>query len=360
MSSDFQVVGENDAAPFTLKVHRGEGAALLAMNWKDGRPPDDFVGFAIEYVDPEGNGPFSVTTRLAFLRDDGTVDPQTQASNLAPIQMFRWVHFPYHAERTGDFSYKVSPVFMDEHDKLSLGEPQEAKLELSSETYPGQLNVAFTRGFVSSQAFVDHFGSNGDVSTLLPTDADKGLDFKATRPDADKAYEWMGFEARDALLALLKEAADDEQAQVRVVAYDLNEPEIVDRLKGLRPRLKSIVDDSGSHGKDGSAENQAAELLAKSAGSESVKRQHMGGLQHNKTIIVDGPKVQAAVFGSTNFSWRGLYVQANNAIVARGEEPVRLATAAFDAYWAHDDVAGFGHTAAAEMHPLGLDSIDAQ
>ena len=48
MSSDFQVTGTNNAALFTLKVHRGDGMALLGMNWKRGQPPDDFVGFAIE------------------------------------------------------------------------------------------------------------------------------------------------------------------------------------------------------------------------------------------------------------------------------------------------------------------------
>jgi hypothetical protein len=357
VSSDFQVLGDNDSAPFTLKIHRGEGACLLAMNWKDDRPPDDFVGWAIGYIDPEGNGPFLVKNRLAFLRGDGTVDPQTQPSNLAPIQMFRWVHFPRNADLPGDFSYKVRPLFMDEHDKLTLGDAQHAKLELRSDTYPGQLNVAFTRGFVSSQAFVDHFGQDGDISTLLPQDADGGLSFEPTHPKAAEALAWMGFEARAAILELLDQAIEDG-AQVRVVAYDMNEPEIVGRLEKLGNRLKVIIDDSDSHGQAGSAEDQAEERLKKTA--SGVKRQHMGNLQHNKTIVVDGPKVQAVVFGSTNFSWRGLYVQANNAIVAHGEEAVRLGTAAFDTYWDHDDVAGFGHGPAAQMHPLGLDRIDAQ
>ena len=33
------VEGNVDAAPFTLKIHRGEGMVLLAMNWKNGTPP---------------------------------------------------------------------------------------------------------------------------------------------------------------------------------------------------------------------------------------------------------------------------------------------------------------------------------
>ena len=48
MSAKFQVNGKNAAALFSLKVHRGDGMALVAMNWKKGKPPKDFVGFAIE------------------------------------------------------------------------------------------------------------------------------------------------------------------------------------------------------------------------------------------------------------------------------------------------------------------------
>ena len=35
--------------PFTPKVHRENGMALLSMNWKNGKPPADFLGFSIEY-----------------------------------------------------------------------------------------------------------------------------------------------------------------------------------------------------------------------------------------------------------------------------------------------------------------------
>ena len=42
MVSDFQVTGSNAAALFTLKVHRGDGMALLAMNWKTGTAPEGF------------------------------------------------------------------------------------------------------------------------------------------------------------------------------------------------------------------------------------------------------------------------------------------------------------------------------
>jgi len=44
MAAEFQVAGGNAKALFTLKVHRGDGMALLAINWRHETPPVDFVG----------------------------------------------------------------------------------------------------------------------------------------------------------------------------------------------------------------------------------------------------------------------------------------------------------------------------
>jgi hypothetical protein len=360
MNDDYEVCGQNKAALFTLKVHRGEGMALLAMNWKEGPPPPDFVGFAIEYKEPGGQRFFAVKNRLSFPGAEGEVNPNKLSTRVSPIQKFRWVHFPHQAEQAGEFVYRITPVFMNDADELSYGEAQEAAIELRRETYPDQLNVTFTRGFVSSQAFVDKYGGAA-IPQLLPAKADQGLGFTPSHPEAEAALAWMGFEARSAILEVLDQAIADTTAQVRVVAYDLNLPEVVVRLEALGDRLMILIDDDGAHGKKNSAESLAATRLAASAGAEHVKRQHLGKLQHNKTIVVDGAKVQAAVCGSTNYSWRGFYVQNNNAIVLRGRNAVKKFRAAFEDYWTHgDDAAGFGGTASAIWNDLGLDGIAAQ
>jgi phosphatidylserine/phosphatidylglycerophosphate/cardiolipin synthase-like enzyme len=361
MKGDFQVNGRNAAALFTLKVHRGDGMSLVAMNWKNGKPPEDFVGFAIEYQEPGGQKFFALKNRLSFPGASDEVNPNRLSTRLSPIQMFRWVHFPRNAELPGEFVYRVSPVFMNHLGELSYGEPQDARIELRRETYPGVLNVAFTRGFVSSQAFVDRFVSAKDgISTLLPKKADDGLNFVPTHPKAAEALTWMGFEARQAILDVLDEGIRDKKAQVRVVAYDLNEHDFVSRLEQLGNRLKIVIDDSGDHGAAESAETQAEGRLKASAGDDHVRRQHMGNLQHNKTIVVDGPKVQAVVCGSTNFSWRGFFVQSNNAVVLRGKTAVKPFLAAFEDYLQNQDVAGFGKTASARFSDLKLKGIDAQ
>jgi hypothetical protein len=362
MGVEIVATGANAAAPFTLKVHRGEGMALLGMNWREGTPPENFVGFEIAYEVPGGAQFHQLANRLGFANADGTVTAATPPSSLAPFQKWRWVHFPFDADATGEFVYRVTPVFMDEHDALSYGETQEAAITLGAETYPGQLNVAFTRGFVSSQAFVDRFQPDGKISTMLPANANAGLNFKPTHPDETAALTWMGFEARAAILSVLDQAVADETTKVLAIAYDLNEPEVVDRLRALGNRLTMIIDNSGSHGAAHSAEDQAAQELTISAGAAQIKRQHMGELQHNKIIVVTGPNMHTAVCGSTNFSWRAFYVQNNNAMVVTGESAVQPYVDAFNLYWATDDdkVAPFAASAASEWNDLGLTDIDAK
>src|SRR5580658_2829332 len=158
MLAGFQVEGQNPNALFTLKIHRGDGMCLVAMNWKDGKPPVNFVGFSIEYQQPGDPTFYPLKNRLCFSNADPT-DPNRFSTLQSPIQKFRWVHFPRNADLAGDFTYRVKPVFMNQQDQLSYGDTQEAKIQLNRQTYPDQLNVAFTRGFVSSQAFVNRYQS---------------------------------------------------------------------------------------------------------------------------------------------------------------------------------------------------------
>lgn len=358
-TSEFQVLGNNKDALFTLKVSRGEGMLLLAMNWKKEKPPLDFVGFSIEYKEPEGDKFFSLKNRLSFLDKNDKANTISTSSLQAPFQMFRWVHFPRNADLKSKFTYKVKPVFMNSNDELNYGEAQIAEIILNRETYPDQLNVSFTRGFVSSQAFVDKYEKDGGMAALLPPKAALGLDFKPTHPKTDEALSWMGFEAVKEILALLDEADKDKDAEIKVVAYDLNHPEVVKKLIKLGDRLQIIIDNSGDHGDEDSSELKAETELKKST-KGNVKRHHMGQLQHNKTIIVKGPKVNAAICGSTNFSWRGFYVQANNAVIVRGEKAIEPFLEAFDKYWKYDDAKNFGQTPSAEWSDLQLSGIDAK
>jgi hypothetical protein len=363
MSGDFAVEGTNAKAAFSLKIHRGDGMALLAMNWRDGPPPRDFAGFGIEYREPDKDRWYVLTNRIGFPGQRPDSASKKLPSLRAPIQKFRWVHFPRQAAKEGVFIYRVTPVFMNEWRETSLGDAQTAAIALRRETIPGMLNVAFTRGFVSSQAFVDKYQRDGKISTLIPDAAKLGLDFAPTHPKSGEALGWMGFEAREAICALLDEAIAKAD-EVRVIAYDLNLPEILTRLTNLGSRLKIIIDDSGAkgsgHAAGDSPESVAALALVKSAGKERVRRQHMSGLQHHKSIAVRGPGLHKVLYGSTNFTWRGFYVQNNNAVIVNSEKAVKDYFDAFDSYF---DATGEEFRAgeqAKSWFSLGLAGIDAK
>jgi hypothetical protein len=274
MATAFQVEGDNQAAQFTLKVHRGEGMALLAMNWK-GKPPVDLVGFGTEFREPGGDRFLAVPNRVGFGDAGGNAQSRQPSSLQSPVQKFRWVHFPRNADKDGRFVYRVTPVFMNAAGELSHGEAQTAALVLRAETYPGKLNVAFTRGFVSWQAFVDRYEAIAPISKLLPRNAKSGLNFKPTHPKTKEALAWMGFEARASILSVLDAALADKKAQ---------------------------------------------------------------GAWSRTTL---------GAFGSTNFSWRGFFVQANNVGVAHGAKAIKPALQAFDDYWNNETPSTFGATGSA-------------
>ena len=194
----------------------------------------------------------------------------------------------------------------------------------------------------------------------MPNGADEGLDFKATHKKADEAHEWMGFEARSVIHELLDNAAT-KKADVRVIAYDLNLPEMLTRLAKLKSRLKVIIDNSDKHGKSTSPESQSAARLEKTAGKGNVKRQHMGDLQHHKSIAVRGTGINKVVFGSTNFTWRGFYVQSNNAVVVNSKKVVDDYFNAFEDYFKAKGADDFRKAkASAGWHTLGVDGLTAK
>lgn len=360
--SSFQIEGTNDSAPFTLKVHRGDGMVLLGMNWRDGIPPRDFVGFAIRYRLPGNLVEYRVHNRIGFPGQDPgeTGLPSTEA----PIQKFRWVHFTPDAGLEGAYRYRVSPMFMGADGSLREGPSQTVDLELMRQTLPGKMNVAFTRGFIASQAFVHRFGGQPEFITLVPPSGDEGLTFQATHPKAAEAFDWMGFEARRSVLGLLDAAIATPDAQVRAICFDLNLPEVVDRLVALGPRLRLIVDDSDrteGHGRPASPETLSAMRIAQSTGAGNVRRQHMRNLQHHKSLAVRGTGIGDVVYGSTNLSWRGLYVQSNHAVTVTSQKAVDDYFTAFEAYFAAPSTPAFmANPASVGWFDLGLSGIDAR
>jgi phosphatidylserine/phosphatidylglycerophosphate/cardiolipin synthase-like enzyme len=347
---DFCVKGSKDG--FTMKLWRGEGMCLLGFDVEN--PEPDFVGFAIECKEPGSTSFRPLLNRMAFSYAQPVEVAVTGArkfdSRLSPFQKFRWVHFPFEP-KPGKYTYRATKMHMPVDAPPVKGTAIELSLSLDPVTYAGFIDVGFTRGFASSQAFLDKFPPGTDMDavgkTIIPEDADAGLSF--TKFADGTLYRWMGFGAYDLLMSFLDDAIADPTISVDFFAYDLNEPDVVSKLEQLGPRLRAIVDDSTTknkagkligHGVAASAESHAVIRLRNSAGNNNVHRTHFSGLQHNKVMVA---KRQGSAFkvlaGSMNFSFRGIYIQSNNVFVFTEPDIANLYAQVFEA--AFTDPAAF-------------------
>jgi hypothetical protein len=248
-------------------------------------------------------------------------------------------------------------MHMPADNTVTKGLSIELSIELGPVTIPDFLDVGFTRNFASSQAFEDKKARFGFGNDIIPAKANQGLEFAAHKAEITAKfdiYAWLGFEGYRLLFDFLDWAVKDETVRIDAMAYDFNEPDILARLEALGDRLRIIIDDSKGHGGAGTAETEAAVRLATSAGQDNVHRGHFQNLQHNKVLIArrksDGTALRV-LGGSTNFSFRGLYIQANNMYVFNNAEVAGFFAEMFDEAFA--DMAGFpGESVAADWHPL--------
>ena len=354
---------------FSMKLLRGERMSLIGFDLKT--PEPDLVGFSIECKEPKAKGFVPLRNRIAFDDPAGVANAvdgnRKYLSTEAPFQKFRWVHFPFNPQK-GIYTYRATKLHMPKDGTLKKGTAIDLGISLDPVTYDKFLDVGFTRGFASSQAFLDRVPKGQDKDefgkSVIPSDGDKGLEFPKLKSDI---YSWMGFEAYDLIFGLLDEALKDKTVTLDVFAYDLNEPSLVGALEKLGKRVRIIIDDSTSknkagvitgHGTAESPESQSADRLSVSAGEANVRRTHFQGLQHHKVIVFkkDG-KAAKVLTGSTNFSFRGIYIQANNAMLFHNAEVAdlyaRVFQRAFDdpATFSADDLASKWHLVQATGKP---------
>jgi PLD-like domain len=321
----------------TVTAYRGDGSALLGFDL-DQHLTKDLAGFAVKMTAP-GSAPVYLKNRLSFdkpLSNTSTPEERQAAwtdSNVAPFQRFRWQHFPQNVT-TGAYKYEVTAMYFTKSagTGLKAGPSVDVSLSLIPSDY-NDLQIGFTRSFVSSQAYATEFGDK----ELQPS---KTLDFK-TAP-YQKQYEFLGYTARKLVFDFLKECVEDRTLSVDAFVYDIDEPDIVTDLEKLGHRLRIFMDDSAIHIKPTALEPQVKQRLEKSAGAANVKHGHFSRFAHSKVFIQrKGGKPVKVLTGSANFSIRGLYVQANNVLVFDDPDTAGLYGAVFDQVWKDPSTKGF-------------------
>jgi len=296
------------ASALTLTGYVGDGAVLLAYSLDpDLLKTNELAGFSIQCTPPAG-APFFLENRLNFSNPvtSGTTPQQSPftSSQNAPFQKFHWVYFPADIV-PGNYHFEVTARYC--HGSTMVDGPKATVAVQLAPQAGSNFELGLTRGYISSQAYASKFGNK--IIRPLP----KSLDYN-TQPFQPQ-YEWLGYHARKMIFDLLNECVADPTITVDLFAYDLDEPDIIDKLEALGPRLRAVLDNASLHvGK--ALEVIAHTRLVKSAGANNIKQGHFKRFAHDKIIIAkkNGQAVRVLT-GSANFSVRGLYVQANNVLL---------------------------------------------
>lgn len=339
------VVESKQSGDLKLVVYAGDNKILLAMSLPDDELDEEdknLAGFAIWRTI---NGKTEVlNNRVSFT--DGASKATTAAtrkwtpSNEAPFQKFRWVDVPAEGF-DAPITYRVQALyFQGQTQNLKAGDEVELTIHPAKVLHT-KFKPAFTRGYIASQAYADKF-HNAPIRPAGP----KTPAFN-TAP-YQKQYEWLGADARKELFAFIEDCRKDTSCRVDVFAYDLDEPDVIKAICDLgtnRPgKVRAILDNADLHSKVDKKtgkrppEIAAAKMVATALGEENVRLGHFARYQHNKVFIkrnADGSG-ERVIFGSMNFSVRGLYVQANNVIVVDDAQTAQHFADAFDVAYEND------------------------
>ncbi|MEP6671842.1 MAG: phospholipase D-like domain-containing protein [Chthoniobacter sp.] len=337
----------------SVRAHKGDAMTLLAFDLDEAKTKN-FTGFSVR-ITPGTRAPFYMYNLLTYppavMQKNHISKHDAMTTEFSPIQKFRWVHVPATFHQVNDpfygtYTYEVTARYLVGDVLQPLDPSLTVKVSIDVSPFQvGDLQIGFTRGFVSSQAYVNHFGENGKVR---PNQSDLIFDIKAksgpVKPDeqtkisaytfADQ-FEWMGWQARARILEFLDATLADPSLALDVFAFDLDEPVICDRLLTLarQGRLRILLDDSSTHtgqDKDGNAafEDQFAQLFSQQAVAPSaLVRGRFQALAHSKVFIqkikADNTAVKVLT-GSTNFSTNGLYINANHVLIFNNQKVAKL------------------------------------
>ena len=203
-----------------------------------------------------------------------------------------------------------------------------------------KFRAAFTRGYIASQAYADKF-QNKDIRPAGPKKPDFG-----TRP-FEAQYAVAGCRCARAIVRFSSPIAKKTRAPGSTCSPTTStSPMSSRRSAGWASRAGcgrcSTTPPLHSKAEQGAGtmpvEIDAAKMIIAAAGKGNVRQGHFSRFQHNKVFIKRDANGNAlrVIFGSMNFSVRGLYVQANNVVVVDDPGVAGMFAKAFDNAFANN------------------------
>ena len=357
----------NSGSGLKVRAHKGDAMTLLAFDLTESRLKN-FTGFTVR-ISAGTRPPYYMTNLLSYpdavLKKNNIKAADAGSTLYSPIQKFRWVHVPatfHQIEKVyyGTYTYDVTPRYLVDNILQPLDPARTVTVTVDVSPYrSGDLQVGFTRGFVASQAYTNHFGNNSKVrpnkkDLIFDIQAKSGSrSFKKNGQTVSEDYTfedqhiWMGWQARTRVLEFLDETLADPKLSLDAFAYDLDEPLVCSKLLKLasQGRLRLILDNSSTHvGTDAAGisafEDQFEVLFNQQAVAPSaIFRGRFQSLAHSKVLIQKKTSTNTplkVLTGSTNFSSNGFYINANHVLIWSNRKVAKLYADAFAASFGAD------------------------
>jgi phosphatidylserine/phosphatidylglycerophosphate/cardiolipin synthase-like enzyme len=168
-----------------------------------------------------------------------------------------------------------------------------------------------------------------------------------------QGFAWCGSTARTKIFDVLGEVLADKTLALDMLAYDLDEPDVLKILLQLaaQGRISLILDNASLHHdatRDKPEDEFEDQFNQAKKGDAYCLRGKFGRFQHNKILIVKkGGQAVKALSGSTNFSVTGMYINSNHVIVFNDPAAAKVYSDMFAEAW-NDRVSETAFVASAE------------
>lgn len=290
-----------------VKVYDNGDHTCLVWLPADERPIADCRGFTIHrLLQADASKPAQESYLHGFVgfSDADTLDPN--APWKFPLQRYMW--WDYGVAPGNVVQYAIVPVVGPDKDHLTLAAAQASTLTppltITGQATP-HVYAYFNKGIVSAQW----------VSRALAT--------LGRKPNLNNLIGTVANPLRNALSGLLRpqllgllDAVKDNDGEIYAALYELNDPELIGRLKALGKKCHLILA-NGAFRPPANDENKAVREELRHVVDMHDRLVSKGHFAHNKFVVAcdSQGRPQRVLSGSTNWTKTGLCTQANNSII---------------------------------------------
>lgn len=329
--------------PITAAKAYGNNEVALIAWWLDA-PVADCLGFEITriYLDTAGKptGDERVLAAWVPFKGQTNKDWKAQTTSVWPVQKLIWRDLTVRRRRDqatlrdaeAKVKYRIRPLVPPapglqpvtnlpaktyEGNPVPLAYADEGLTtnDILITTKHGNVSAAFTNGILSTQ-WLSHALGNPTKDEVIAH----------IQKEGDQIRQYLTGDVLGMVRELLERAGQEDGAKVKLALYELEDEELQKLLVARSQQVRLILSNTSKDSKTNEWDNEnsaSRSQLKNTPGLEIHDRMfnnaHIG---HNKFAVLIGadgtPK--AVMTGSTNWTFRGMCAQSNNAVIIESPE----------------------------------------